>query len=209
MKKLITILAILTVLVGAIFASEDVHQIKLTVTIPETVPSYILKTTSGAADASATAGQTSTAALSEANKTALLGASGTADVGFAIQQVSNSRTLTGYTMTVNASNLVLVSTNDNPKSIERTFDDAVENATANEKFTVVSAAPNLTKGSETNIAYTGDGTSSLHVQYNGVMVAATTQAPVSIGTFTVGYNANATAKPGNYVANVKLTVTAD
>ena len=207
MKKLITILAILTVLVGAIFASEDVHQIKLTVTIPETVPSYILKTTSGAADASATAGQTSTAALSEANKTALLGASGTADVAFAIQQVSNSRTLAGYTVTVDASNLVLLSTSDN--SINRTFDDAITQATVNEKFTVVSATPNLTKGSETNIAYTGNGTSSLHVKYNGVMVAATTQAPVAIGSFTVSYNANATAKPGNYVASVKLSVTAD
>ena len=207
MKKLITILTILTVLVGAIFASEDVHQIKLTVTIPETVPSYILKTTSGAADASATAGQTSTAALSEANKTALLGASGTADVAFAIQQVSNSRTLAGYTMTVDASNLVLLSTSDN--SINRTFDDAITQATVNEKFTVVSATPNLTKGSETNIAYTGNGTSSLHVKYNGVMVAATTQAPVAIGSFTVSYNANSTAKPGNYVASVKLSVTAD
>ena len=207
MKKLITILAILTVLVGAIFADPANHTIKLTVTIAEDVPSYILKATAGATTASAAAGETVETALTDANRTALLGASGTADVAFAVQQVTNSRTLAGYTMTINASNLVLVSTTDG--SIDRTFDQAVANATANEKFTVVSAAPNITKGSETNIAYTGSGTSSLHVKYDGVQVVASAQSPVSIGTFTVQYNANASAKPGNYVASVKLTVTAD
>lgn len=43
MKKLITILAILTVLVGAIFADAESHQIKITVTIAETVPAFQLK----------------------------------------------------------------------------------------------------------------------------------------------------------------------
>lgn len=43
MKKLITILAILTVLVGVIFADAESHQIKITVTITETVPAFQLK----------------------------------------------------------------------------------------------------------------------------------------------------------------------
>ena len=43
MKKVITILAILTVLVGAIFADAESHQIKITVTITETVPAFQLK----------------------------------------------------------------------------------------------------------------------------------------------------------------------
>ena len=43
MKKLITILVILTVLVGAIFAAAESHQIKITVTIAEVVPAFQLK----------------------------------------------------------------------------------------------------------------------------------------------------------------------
>jgi len=43
MKKLITIMAILIVLVGAIFADAESHQIKITVTITETVPAFQLK----------------------------------------------------------------------------------------------------------------------------------------------------------------------
>lgn len=43
MKKLITILAIMMVLVGAIFADSESHQIKITVTINETIPAFQLK----------------------------------------------------------------------------------------------------------------------------------------------------------------------
>ncbi len=43
MKKLITIMAILIVLVGAIFAAAESHQIKITVTIAEVVPAFQLK----------------------------------------------------------------------------------------------------------------------------------------------------------------------
>lgn len=43
MKKLITILVILIVLVGAIFAAAESHQIKITVTIAEVVPAFQLK----------------------------------------------------------------------------------------------------------------------------------------------------------------------
>ncbi len=45
MKKLITILAILMVLVGAIFAASETHTIKITVTIEETIPAFQLKFT--------------------------------------------------------------------------------------------------------------------------------------------------------------------
>ena len=83
MKKLITILAILTVLVGAIFADAANHTIKLTVTINEDAPSFVLKTTSGAATVTAESGQTVEAALTDANRTALLAASGTADIALA------------------------------------------------------------------------------------------------------------------------------
>lgn len=218
MKKLITILAILTVLVGALFASTDTHQIKLTVTIDDTAPTFRLRTTSGVtAEASALAGETAEAVLSAANKAALTANTGTVSVGFAIEQVSNSRTLSGYTMSVAASNLILIDTNDSPKSVDRrnlaatNWDSAVTAATdiESERFTVVAGAPVLTQGSTNHISYEGSGTSSLSVQYDGVAITASAQTAVSIGTFTVAYNANPNAKPGNYEAHVTLTVTAD
>ena len=55
MKKLIAVLVILTVLVGAIFADAESHQIKITVTIAETIPAFQLKFNGANSNANAVA----------------------------------------------------------------------------------------------------------------------------------------------------------
>ena len=215
MKKLITILAILTVLVGALFASTDTHQIKLTVTIDDTAPTFRLRTTSGVtSNATALASETSEATLTDANKAALVANSGTVSVGFEIQHIANSRSVNRYSMSVAATNLILIDTTDSPKSVDRrntAWETAVTQASAieSERFTVVAAAPVLTKGSENHISYTGNESTTLGVKYDGAAITASAQSPVSIGTFTVAYNANADAKAGNYEAHVTLTISAN
>ncbi len=196
MKKLITILAILTVLVGALFASTDTHQIKLTVTIDNTEPSFVLKTKTGADAASAAAGATGTAALSAANKTALTTANGVATVTFDVVQTTYARSVSTYRMRVTAGNFVLTS-NGTP----------VANPTTNEKFGVVAEHPSIGNGDNVaNISYPtvepADG--YYRVKYNGVVDASTNN--VKVGSFSVSYNANVDAKPGSYVSNVSLTV---
>ncbi len=198
MKKIITVLTILAVLAGALFATSESHSIKITVTIDNSEPTFTLKTTSGADQVSTTADAAAVeAALSSANKTALAGASGTADVGFAIQQTSNANSVSTYRLYVTVSDLVLTS-NGSP----------LENPTSTEKFTVVSAHPTISGGDTvTNITYPVPEVADEYyrVKYDGV-VNLTNATPITLGTFTVSYSANANAKPGDYVSTVSLSI---
>lgn len=196
MKKLITILAILTVLVGALFASTDTHQIKLTVTIDSTEPTFVLKTNTGADAASAAAGATSTAALSAPNKTALTTANGVATVSFDVVQTTYARSVSTFRMKVTAGDFVLTS-NGTP----------VANPTSNQKFDVVEEHPSISGGDNvTNITYptVQPADDYYRVKYNGVVDASTNN--VTVGSFEVSYSGNVDAIPGSYVSNVSLTV---
>ena len=198
MKKIIAVLTILAVLTGALFATSESHSIKITVTIDNSEPTFTLKTTSGAAEVSTVANAAAVeAALTSANKTALAGASGTASVGFAIQQTSNANSVSTYRLYVTVTDLVLTS-NGSP----------LENPTSTEKFTVVSAHPTISGGDTvTNITYPVPEVADEYyrVKYDGV-VNLTNSTPITLGTFTASYNANANAKPGSYVSTVTLSI---
>ena len=198
MKKIIAVLTILAVLTGALFAASESHSIKITVTIDNSEPTFTLKTTSGAAEVSTVADAAAVeAALTSANKTALAGASGTASVGFAIQQTSNANSVSTYRLYVTVTDLVLTS-NGSP----------LENPTSTEKFTVVSAHPTISGGDTvTNITYPVPEVADEYyrVKYDGV-VNLTNSTPITLGTFTASYNANANAKPGSYVSTVSLSI---
>ena len=196
MKKLITILAILTVLVGALFASTDTHQIKLTVTIDNTEPTFVLKTNTGAGAASAAAGATATATLSAANKTALTTANGVATVTFDVVQTTYARSVSTYRLKVTAGDFVLTS-NGTP----------IANPTANEKFEVEEANPSISGGDTVdNLSYptVQPADDYYRVKYNGVVDASTDN--ITVGSFAVSYDANVNAKPGSYVSTVSLTI---
>lgn len=198
MKKIIAVLTILTVLAGALFATSESHSIKITVTIDNSEPTFTLKTTSGAAEVSTVADAAAVeAVLTSANKTALAGASGTASVGFAIQQTSNANSVSTYRLYVTVTDLVLTS-NGSP----------LENPTSTEKFTVVSAHPTISGGDTvTNITYPVPEVADEYyrIKYDGV-VNLTNSTPITLGTFTASYNANANAKPGSYVSTVTLSI---
>lgn len=196
MKKLITILTILTVLVGALFSSTDTHQIKLTVTIDSTEPTFVLKTNEGADAASAAAGATVTATLSDANNTALITEDGVATVSFDVVQTTYARSVSTYRLKVTAGDFVLTS-NGTP----------IANPTANEKFEVEEANPSISGGDTVdNLSYPtvqpADG--YYRVKYNGVVDASTNN--ITVGSFEVSYDANVNAKPGSYVSTVSLTI---
>lgn len=197
MKKIIAVLTILAVLAGVLFATSESHSIKITVTIDNSEPTFTLKTSSGVVADVSSAVENPVAVLSDANKTALAGASGTASVGFAIQQTSNANSVSTYRLQVTVTDLVLTS-NGSP----------LENPTSTEKFTVVSAHPTISGGDTvTNITYpvpeVADG--YYRVKYDGV-VNLTNSTPITLGTFTASYSANANAKPGSYVSTVTLSI---
>lgn len=208
MKKLITILTILMVATIAIFASAtDQHSIKITVTIDSVEPTFVLNTTSGAEIKSTASGSGVEAALDSSNVDILNGtAAATADVGFAIVQNSLAKSVSLYKMSVSVSDLVLVSTNV-PNGLNRTFDVALANATADERFTVAVAAPSISSGATVeHLSYPTVSPSDeyFRVQYNGVVDGSTNN--ITVGTFTASYNANSAAKPGNYVSTVTLSI---
>ena len=207
MKKLMTILTILVIATVAIFADATEHSIKITVTINNVEPTFVLNTTSGAEIKSTASGSGVEAALDSSNVDILNGtAAATADVGFAIVQNSLAKSVSLYRMSVSVSDLVLVSTNV-PNGLNRTFENALANATSDERFTAAVAAPSITSGSAVaNLSYPTVSPSDgyFRVQYNGVVDGSTNN--ITVGTFTASYNANSAAKPGNYVSTVTLSI---
>ena len=220
MKKLIAILTIAIVLVGAVFATDPDASITITANVASQTPSFKMSITSdttitGAAvvytDPTVVAGgsATATSALASGSVTTLLGASGSLSVAFSLQQVAPAR-LTGtgasYKLKVEATDLILQGTNGD-----------VASPTTQQKFGVVDDTPDVTRASETltttvnsnavtvaNLSHSGN---ELTVVYNGFVDASTT-APKNLGTFSVSWNANQSAVPGDYKATIKLFVSA-
>ena len=218
MKKLIAILTIAIVLVGAIFAdptnstlaqgADGNAYIDIKTTIAELIPTFQLATNSGVTAESA---QTDTAAtdsthaqygiLTSTESAKLLNENGKAAVSFVVNQVGVARTTAGYTFTVTAGDLELTNYATN----------GATTLEANEKFTVVDSTPNLapidditkTVGNVTftiaDFTHTAD-TNTMTVRYSGIVPAQ------KIADFTVEWNANLDAVSGDYVATVQLEV---
>ena len=185
-------------------ASTGTAQINITTSIKEEWPKFQLATTSGVdADATndvdSTAGNHSDAVLTV---TTLADVEGTASVGFAINQISDSRTKDNYTLTVTATDLLLVKHAD---GTALAFDAA---HTSDQKFPLAtgSATPGVTAvtgATVTNIDPTASG-NALTTAYNGKKVK--TNSAIELGTFTVTWTSNLDAEAGNYEAHIILTV---
>lgn len=227
MKKLITILAILVVLVGTVFATDPAPQsgsavIDITATIEEVTPFFVLRLTKDDAVKSAATSEVKASSpthgesgLSEASIEAL--SAGTAvTVSFDIFQrtmarLSSNATLNhSYTFTITATDLILQVNSAN-----------VSSPANNQKFGVVQAHPAV-NALETNAAaaqtitqtqgqtaittatVTGSaaGTGTLGVVYDGMVPASTI-----LGNFQVSWNGNIAAVPGDYKATVTMEVT--
>ncbi len=229
MKKLITILTIMIVLVGSVFAVEPYNDaakvpgtaaIDITATVSELFPVYQLAVNTGAgAQTSRNVGNGAEAividegvvsqkAAMNTNLVNALTAGNTAAVVFDIKQISQSRCEADFQMVVTASKLVRVQWKDAAGDTQtRTFEDALDEATTEETFTqTVAIAHDFTYADSTTIGtLQSEPTDKIVAKYTGKTITATDSV---IGTATVTWNGNQYAKPGEYEARVLLTVSA-
>ena len=212
MKKLIAILTVMIVLVCSVFADIQT-SLDLHIMLTAQVPSFRLSITSdtdvtSAASLDSGSGTSPSSALSAGSLETLLSSSGQVTVSFSLSQITNAR-LTGshastYTLSIEATDLIL---QDNGADVEDPDDFQI--------FPVDNKNPDIYIASETLITtsnsedFTVAAISSLDneltVEYLG-FVAASSNNPRSLGTFSVSWNANEDAIPGEYKAAIKLLI---
>ena len=217
MKKILIALLMMAVVLAGVFAADGYKapatkasstgtaQINITTSIKEEWPKFQLATKTGV-DANVTNDVNSTAG--DHTDAVIIGdltdeTTDTRSVGFAINQISDSRTKDNYTLTVAATDLLLV------KKADDTVVAFDAEHTADQKFSLAtgSAAPAVTAATGatvTNIAPTASG-AVLTTHYNGKKVKTDL---TELGTFTVTWNANSDAEAGDYEAHITLTVAA-
>ena len=212
MKKLIVILAIMIVLVGAVFAEEvkgdaaGTATINVTTSIGEEFPRFQIVATS-ITGAGGDLGDAATIAANgsvEIDTNDLLTKS--AEILFTINQIKDSRATVGYTIKIKATNLVLKDV-VSPATDERFLYSVKENAGFTATGTVANVITVTAKTSTDQGFDTVDG--GFDVQYlNDKYIEASANEPKAIGTVTYVWAANKTAKVGDYDATVTMTITA-
>ena len=231
MKKLITILTIMIVLAGAVFATEPTPDprgqnhttanIDVTATVEAIYPAFSLKATGDSIDAAATAaeGERDTAVLKSTVVSALATATD-ATVDFQILQTGPARVKNSYTLTVSATPLALVKfidadgveINTDPSADEiavNTFALKQGNAAPAIKQNSLHAA--VQKGEQGHEVVVGQFTAANNVltaAYNGVVTVADLGQSNVLGAFDVTWLANANVASGKYKATVTVEIAA-
>ncbi len=215
MKKLIAILTIMIVLVGAVFAATPTGNAAILVTssIEPVEPTFKMYTAQVSVElANQTAEQARTAALAGSahviTANALL--ENNQAVVFTVQQLTNSRSVKTYTLSAAATDLVLY------KYQDANGDDVLVSETphpatdAEKKFTVDATTVNtFANGSLTSAQATYGGTAiEKTITYKGTFIDTTSdgKAPIDVASFTCTWGANPIAVTGDYRATVTLTI---
>lgn len=204
MKKVFATLAIMMVLVSAVFAtlgdgSNGSATIDIKTKVNGAFPTFKLYAESAntnPANASSAVAATPTAGVLSTADDYLVNNALT--VNFKIQQNNLSKTKAKYRLTVTATNLYLVKDENGA--------DVAQSEDADHKFTVNSATPAVTAKTVTGITLSAS-TNVLTAQYTGKKVDGLSTA-VDLGTFSCTWAKNADALPGDYEATVTLTVAA-
>ena len=222
MKKLIAIMTIAIVLVGAVFADEAAAnangsaQITIQTCINEQFPAYKLKATgvttgslsgeNGAGSESAVAASNPTKGLVTVTTDYLLDHDAT--VNFSIIQTKKSITIHVYNIGVTASDLVMTKKSDGSNYTPATANTYDEE----HKFVCSTPNPAINTGniahavvSGTNAGTATQGGAGAIVTYDGQKVAA----DVTIATFSCSWTQQEKAAAGTYEATVTLTVVAE
>lgn len=214
MKKLITILAILIVLVGAVFAANTTADIRVSTEIGEVAPGFKLAfkaLTENSNTATYQTGYTSAESVAaESNPTKgqivittndML--SKDADITFAVKQtVAKARKIANYTLSVATTDLKLYAVPNPTTGADETPSSA---QIAASKFALSGDAAATITGVDNATYYThGNPGTTVTFNFNGTPVPADTE----IATFNYKWNKNADAIPGKYQADVVLTITA-
>ncbi|MBR1583209.1 MAG: hypothetical protein IJ663_05650 [Spirochaetales bacterium] len=220
MKKVFAIIAILVVLVGAVFAdapSTGTANLKVVTLIQVIEP--IFKLTTAASDSGVLVGTPATVATMETPTTTdgaandayhviaantLSSTKGTTEVEFYVVQTNDCKTYKTYTFTASAEDLVMVKAYDHSGSLvayggtpttdnHRVF--AVDHTTVetfDDADTQFSALKDDSSSSAYRITYTGDEVAS-----------------GTVASFTCTWTNDVDAVPGQYEANIRLTVTSN
>ena len=216
MKKLITILTIMIVFAGMVFAVDGAY-IDVTATIAEHVPTIKLAITS-ATSVVAFAEDTVAADIAHAGPAALHAdtvnnlTSGTEQtVSFKIYQYDYARlSVNGtnnhiYNYTVSATDLIL-QVNDadvvGPTGAQK-FNCSTKTPTVNALQTGATASANYTNNGNTTATAVG-GAGSLTVTYKGYV-----PADAILGEFDISWDGNTSAEAGTYKSTITMTVTTE
>lgn len=206
MKKFLIALLMMSVVLVGVFANPTVTgsdasngsaTLVITTKVQEVFPTFALKTTAGAGAQNVAIGAVTTPeAATDVN--ALIGATGSHTVSFAVYQTNKSKTSALYQFTAAATDLVLITKADGT-AVHTVGDDVSE---ATEKFVCTTTTPSVTVGAISGKF--GQGTSANIVHYHGSNVNADT----TVATFDVLWTKGEEQLAGDYAANVTLTVTA-
>lgn len=201
MKKLITILVVMSVLVGFVFAADPSGdaQINISATVSTLDPAYrltpktITTVKENTTGTSATVGTNGSVAL----LTDML-LEGDASIVFTIDQIAKSRTKVSYDVSVTASDL--------------TLNSVASGHTTNQKF-AYAISDYKAEGIANELAgvnfvtTTKPSTGTFRFAYTGSTINADASSNAKVlGEFKVTWTGNADAEPGTYSAWVKITI---
>lgn len=210
MKKLIAILAVMFVIVGAIFAEQNAAtstgnaEVKVVTTVSIVEPTFKLTTASATTNLGNTTNKGQAAGeigVHTIDVNTLIG-QGTTAVEFAVIQIADCKSYKTYTFSATAEELVMTKEYDKDGNLVAYAGEAT---TANHRAFAVDATTaafvdgdNAAKALKTNASTAA----AYQIKYTGDKVAANTK----IAGFTVTWTNDADAVPGQYEAYITLTV---
>ena len=226
MKKLITILTIMIVLVGAVFATDEVKtdangvaSIDVKAVIEAKAPRYSLFAGTGndaVASGDTVASHTSTQVdMTSTISASLIASTSAVTVNFQIKQTQASNLTATYKLKVTANDLILTRRSGANADLATDYDRL-----DTEKFVCVDKTPaikgiDLTidandyyKSGDVKIAKLTKSENELTVAYEGAFALGENNAAVQIANFDVQWTGNPLAVAGTYNADVILEVTA-
>lgn len=214
MKKFLVAFLMMAVVLAGVFAvdgykgtgaastdSTGTAQLNVTVSVAQEWPKFQLAVKSGDAEVKTNDVNSTDADFTATALSKDLTTDASATVVFAINQISDSRTKDNYTLTVTATDLLLV------KKADDTAVAFTAEHTDDQKFAVVTTTPDVTGVTITNVTGATPASGNvLTTAYNGKKVKV--DSSLELGTFSVTWNQNDEAEAGDYEAHIILAVAA-
>ena len=192
MKKLITILAIMIVLVGAIFAASEAHTININAVVEEIIPQFQLKVGNVSTNPTPTAFTNNASYTADARPNTganiILSGTGTTSIEVIAYLANAAKTAQNYSL-VFSEGVFVVTRNGVPSS-------GTEGANKN----VIPTITNVPVTTNNGFSASGTG-ATVTVDFNGKTCAAG-----NITTATYTYQQEDGIVPATYQSTVKLTI---
>ena len=204
MKRILIALLMMAAVFCGVFAATSTGDASLIVTtkINATEPTFRLATDQVYDDLGGNAGANAHVITADALLTA------NQSVTFLVKQISMSRSVKTYTLTAEATDLILYKYED-ANGDEVLVSEHVHPATDAEKKFVVDheTVETFANGdlATAKATYGGDATTKT-ITYKGNAQQATEVAPVTVASFICTWGANANAVTGDYQATITLTI---